>query len=180
MFFHNFVTLALMEIKVRPALVEDARAIAAIHVASWRTTYRDILDEATLSQLSVERRTAGWRSSLTEYAEQNVVYVAEDEVGEVVGFVSGGDERDDDPDYSGELYAIYLLAEVQGEGIGRNLATTLLNHLYTLGHSSVLVWVLDANPAKHFYAALGATPVRERIIEIADMDYRELGYGWQL
>jgi ribosomal protein S18 acetylase RimI-like enzyme len=169
-----------MQITVRPAVVEDARAIAAVHVASWRTTYRDILDEVTLSQLSVERRTAGWRASLTEYADQNVVYVAEDETGEVVGFVSGGEERDGDPEYSGELYAIYLLAEIKGYGIGRKLATTLLNHLRTMGHSAILVWVLDENPAKHFYAAMGALPVRERVVEIADADYRELGYGWHL
>ncbi len=169
-----------MQITVRPAFVEDARAIAAVHVASWRTTYRDILDEETLSQLSVERRTAGWRTSLSEYAEKNVVYVAEDEAGEIVGFVSGGEERDGDPEFSGELYAVYLLKEVQGLGIGRKLATTLLNHLYTLGHTAILVWVLEQNPAKHFYAAMGATPVRERSIDISNAEYRELGYGWQM
>lgn len=169
-----------MQITVRPAAVEDARAIAAVHVASWRTTYRDILDEQTLSQLSVERRTVGWRTSLTEYADQNVVYVAEDDAGEVIGFASGGEERDGDPEFTGELYAIYLLAELQGEGIGRKLATTLLNHLYTRGHSAVLVWVLEQNPAAKFYAAMGAALVRERTIDIAGADYRELGYGWQL
>lgn len=169
-----------MQVKIRPALVEDARAIAVVHVASWRTTYRDILDEATLSALSVERRANGWRSSLSEFADQNIVYVAEDEAGEIVGFASGGDERDDDPDFTGELYAIYLLEEVKGLGIGRKLATTLLNHLYTLGHSSILVWVLEKNPAKFFYAAMGAVPVRERTVAISDIDYQELGYGWEL
>ena len=169
-----------MQASVRPAEVEDARAIAAVHVASWRTTYRGIIDDETLSNLSVAQRTRGWVRSLTEQAEHNIVYVAEDDAGEVVGFVSGGSERSEDPVYSGELYAIYLLQEMQGQGIGRTLATTLLNHLQTLGHSHVLVWVLEDNPATHFYASMGATPVRERNITIAGAEYRELGYGWQL
>lgn len=169
-----------MNITVRPAIVEDARAIARVHVASWRTTYRNIIDEETLSSLSVEQRTNRWRRILTEYSAENIVYVATDDADEIVGFASGGALRDEDSEYSGELYAIYLLAEMQGEGIGRRLTTTLLNHLYTLGHTAILVWVLEENPATHFYAATGAIQVRERTISISDIDYRELGYGWQL
>lgn len=168
-----------MQTTIRAAVTEDARAIAAVHVASWRAAYRGIIDEEVLSRLSVEQRAASWRRILTEQVD-HITYVAVDEAGEVIGFANGGGERDDDPFYSGELYAIYLLHEVQGMGIGRSLAQTVLADLHAQGHNTVLVWVLDDNPFKHFYAALGATPVRERNIIISGAEYRELGYGWQL
>ena len=43
-------------VTVREAVPADARAIARVHVDSWRTTYRDIVPDSVLSQLSYEER----------------------------------------------------------------------------------------------------------------------------
>jgi len=163
---------------IREATAADAPAIARVHVESWRTTYRGIVPDDVLANLSVERRARGWAERLGKPGGPEFVYVAEDDTEAVVGFASGGPEREGDRRYTGELYAIYLLADQQGKGIGRQLARIVAERLATMGHDAMLVWVLAANPARHFYAALGGLPVREKAITMGDVSLTEVAYGW--
>lgn len=43
--------------KIRRAKLDDAQGIAKVHVNSWRTTYKDIIPNDFLDNLSVEQRT---------------------------------------------------------------------------------------------------------------------------
>jgi hypothetical protein len=101
-------------VHIRTAQVTDAAAIAAVHVDSWRTTYQGIVPGDFLARLSYEQRESLWRQILTDLNNPCVVYVAEEERATILGFASGGPERTGDPVYTGELYAIYLLAPYQG------------------------------------------------------------------
>src|SRR5262245_54889828 len=114
---------------IRPANVHDAAAIATVHVESWRTTYTGIVPDDVLAGLSYARREHWWQQVFADVTTPSVVYVAADDRGQVVGFVSGGPERSGDPVYTGELYAIYLLAPYQGQGIGRQLVHRLVPRL---------------------------------------------------
>lgn len=107
------------------------------------------------------------------------VYVAENDDGQIIGFVSGGPERSGDAIYKGELYAIYVLAEHQGKGIGRGLARVTCHRLIEQGMTTMLVWVLDTNPWRAFYEALGGKPAREKQETIGDATLTEVGYGWE-
>jgi hypothetical protein len=49
---------------IRLAVIHDARAIAEVHVESWKSTYRGIYPEALLNGLSVEKRESSWRELL--------------------------------------------------------------------------------------------------------------------
>lgn len=49
-----------MLVEIREATVEDANAIATVHVDSWQAAYRGILPEGYLANLSVMRRTEAW------------------------------------------------------------------------------------------------------------------------
>ncbi len=51
---------------VRLATVQDARAIAQVHVESSKSTYRGIVSENLLDRLSVEDRTRFWNETLTK------------------------------------------------------------------------------------------------------------------
>lgn len=53
-------------VELRVATVEDANAVATVHVRSWQSAYRGLIPDAYLDALSVERRTAVWRRILTE------------------------------------------------------------------------------------------------------------------
>ena len=168
-----------MQVTIRAATSTDARAIAAVHVASWRVAYQGIVSEAVLNQLSVRRRSQHWTKLLSEHNVADVVYVAVDEQDEIIGFAHGGQERENDPTFSGELFAIYLLQETQRMGIGRNLALTLLHHLQSQDHAKILIWVLASNPARHFFTAIGAIPTRERTLDIDGVAHTEIGLGWE-
>jgi hypothetical protein len=52
--------------KLRPADIADARAIAKVHVLSWQHAYRGLLPQGFLDGLSVEQRQAMWSSSITQ------------------------------------------------------------------------------------------------------------------
>ena len=78
---------------VRAAVPDDGGAIARVHVASWRTTYRGRLPASVPMHLSVEGREAQWLRQI-EAIERGVavgcVSVAEGGDGRVLGFASGG------------------------------------------------------------------------------------------
>ncbi|MDQ6831916.1 MAG: GNAT family N-acetyltransferase, partial [Chloroflexota bacterium] len=124
---------------IREAAAADAPAIARVHVESWRTTYRGIVSDEVLANLSVERRERSWVERLGKPGGPEFVYVAVNDTEAVIGFASGGPEREGDSVYTGELYAIYLLAGQQGKGIGRRLLRAVAERLAAMGHDAMLV-----------------------------------------
>jgi GNAT superfamily N-acetyltransferase len=164
---------------IREARLEDAAAIARVHVDSWRSTYKGIVPDAHLAALSYERREQVWRDLLSNSNRASFVYVAEDEAGNVVGFACGGPEREGNPDYKGELYAIYLFARSQRRGLGRQLTQAVARRLLKAGISSMLVWVLADNPGRAFYEALGGQYLFEKKITIGEKELVEVAYGWR-
>ena len=146
----------------------DAAGIARVHVDTWRSTYRGIVPEEYLASLSYEKRCEVWRRVLTRTHGSEVVYVAEDRKSQIVGFASGGKERTGDPDFLGELYAIYVREGSQGKGIERQLASGVAARLLLDGMQSMPVWVLAENPTRRFYEDLGGTWLREQNITIGD------------
>ncbi|WP_414584258.1 N-acetyltransferase family protein [Scytonema sp. PCC 10023] len=165
---------------VREARLEDALAIAKVHVDTWRTTYCGIIPDEYLANLSYEKRESSWRQMLSTAAEnQHFIYVAEDGTGQIIAFANGGSERTSDPIYKGELYAIYIQADYQRQGLGRRLTCSVVERLLEIGLHSMLVWVLADNPACRFYEALGGQKVYEKQIECGGVTLKELAYGWK-
>ena len=160
--------------RIREAVLEDAEGIARVHVDSWRTTYKGIVSDTVLQQLSYEQRAENWRRGIGK----NALYVAEDDSGNIVGFATGGKERSGNYDADGELYAIYLLKEVQGQGIGKKLTHLIARNLQDRGFGSMLVWVLDQNPSKQFYESLGGQPIDEALIDIGGEEFKEIAFFW--
>src|SRR5579863_486033 len=114
-----------MTIAIRPARLEDAGAIAHVHVESWRTTYAGIVPDAYLAGLDETLRTRLWHEWLGGGA---LIFVAEID-GSVVGFAHGGANREPVEACDAELYSIYLLREVQKRGIGAALLRSMAGAL---------------------------------------------------
>lgn len=165
--------------KIRPALVSDADGIARMHVESWRSSYKGIISEDYLASISETGRADRWRENLSAQNPKTCIFVAEDTNRHIVGVASGGSQRDPNLDYDGELYAIYLLEMVQGRGLGSRLLYAVKNHLVTNGYKSMLVWVLEDNPSRKFYEALGGKYVSQKTITIGNQELIEFAYGWR-
>lgn len=163
---------------VRRATVDDAEAIERIRVETWRATYRGLLPDGVIDHLqsNVERR----REYLRSASPSTVSFVAE-EGADVVGYAFAGPERTHDPEYPGEVYAIYVLPAAQGKGHGRALIRECAGELTSRGLTSMLIWVLRENRiGRGFYDRLGGRPVREKPLEEfpGAEEHVEVAYGW--
>jgi ribosomal protein S18 acetylase RimI-like enzyme len=174
----NAVTARVLLIRIREAVPEDAGAIARVHVDSWRTTYRGILSDRLLDGLSYEVRERNWHAALTQQPARNFLYVAEEEGETVIGFVAAGKEREGRANYEGEVYAIYILREFCGQGVGRELMQHSAERLLAEGMRSMLLWVAAQNPSRGFYERLGGMPLVEKQITLDGDRLIEMAYGW--
>lgn len=163
---------------IRQATLEDAAGIARVHVDTWRTTYRGIVPEEYLANMSYEESEKRWAGRLSDSEAKTCIYVADDEEGHIVGFVCGGPDRDNDPVYKSELYAIYILEGYHGHGLGRRLTLALVDALLQLGLDSMILWVFAVNPARRFYEALGGQLVKSNKFEINGVPIDEVAYAW--
>lgn len=159
---------------IRLAEVRDAAAISHVHVQSWLTTYKGLVPEEYLASLNEAERVPLWQEWLTRDIS---VFVAEIE-GRIVGFAGGGPIREPFDSYDAELYTIYLLEEAQGRGIGRDLLSAVAKALVRKDYVSMLVWVLEQNPAVCFYERMGAQHLMGKQIEIGRVSLSELALGW--
>lgn len=166
-----------MKMKIREANVTDAEGIARVHVDCWRTTYKDIVPKEFLNKLSYENRTQLWIQNISN--ETNYVFVAERD-GKIVGFTDGGKEKSGEyPGYMADITTLYILEEFQGLGMGRQLLQQVFLKLKENNMTSALVWVLEDNPSKYFYEAMGAKVIEnQKDITIGGKQLNLIGYGW--
>jgi GNAT superfamily N-acetyltransferase len=145
-------------ISIRRATSDDAGAIAAIQVGTWRVAYRGLVPDAHLEKMSVERSTERHREALVTGGLE--VYLAE-ESGEAVGFVGLGACRDEDLDakMTAEIWGIYLRPTAWRKGIGTQLCRFAEDVLRGRGFSTLVIWVFAGNAnARRFYEAMGYRP----------------------
>jgi len=167
-------------VDIRLARPEDAAGIARVHVAAWQTTYRGLIADALIDEVTVEQREAMWSDILTAYTETHPVLVAEDFGIGICGFGNAGPLRGEDVfGYSGEFKTLYLLPAYQRRGIGRMMLRGLAVMLRERGHDAALAWVLASNPACGFFEAMGGVLCAQRAEDEDKGDSpADLAYGW--
>jgi len=144
-------------VTIRDASADDARAIAEVHVGSWRWAYRGQLPDDLLDGLSVDDREAMWAAWFLRPEERGAVVVACTEDGRIVGFANVGPSRDEGASSdTGELRAIYVLQDVQGTGAGRALHDVAMERLRVAAFTRATLWVLETNDlGRRFYERAG-------------------------
>ncbi|HRI18799.1 MAG TPA: GNAT family N-acetyltransferase, partial [Burkholderiaceae bacterium] len=136
------------------ARAQDAPAIAAVHVASWRAAYRGLIVDAYLDGLSADGRERMWRDLIEEGRTSTLVARC---AGRVCGFAAFGASRDADAaSGTAELIALYLDPAHWSRGVGRRLWRAVRQSVVAQGFLVVTLWVLADNwRAIHFYEAAG-------------------------
>jgi len=139
--------------RCRDARLEDAAAIASIHVAAWRAAYNDLMPPAYLAALDVDRARERWEQWLRTACPVVVVEAN----AEVVGFCRYGPSRDSGASPSmGEIVAVNLCPASWRQGLGRELLLVAISRLRAAGFTEATLWVLHGNErARRFYEALG-------------------------
>jgi GNAT superfamily N-acetyltransferase len=138
-----------VSIRIRPAVPEDAEALAHLHVDVWDDAYTGLMPQGILDDRreKVAERVERWRENLTSGAHTTHLAVDGEEL---VGFASAGPGRDNDVDTELELSALYVRAAHWGDGVGYALFAT------AVGERAAYLWVLAGNErAIAFYERQG-------------------------
>lgn len=141
---------------IRPADIDDAHAIATIHVRSWQHAYADILPEDGLDALSIDQRASQWAGWLQDESSPIQTLVAESD-GNVVGFCSWGPSQDEDADQDTVmLYSIYVLPDSTSKGVGSALLEAAEVDMIASGAVCGTLHVLEQNTStREFYERHG-------------------------
>lgn len=144
---------------IRRAGMADSMGIGLAHVRSWQAAYKGLVPQHYLDGLDPVQRVQVWARQLSEGHQVGQAVLVAEADDEVVGFVSVGPSRDDDANGQGEVWAIYLLPDFWGQGVGKALMRAGSESLRGFGFTEATLWVLGTNErARRFYEAVGWAP----------------------
>jgi ribosomal protein S18 acetylase RimI-like enzyme len=163
---------------IREATFKDSDALARVQLGSWRSSYADLLPADYLAHFTYEEQAQDWRDILGAEM-RDLLYVAEIDTGELVGYALARPEASWEGPYTSELVSLHVLPPYKRQGIGRGLISNAAAALHQQGHDSLVLWVMKANPARRFYERLGGRLLGEKNNEIwYDTIVVEVAYGW--
>lgn len=137
--------------QIRRVRLEDAAAVAEVHVRTWQAAYEHVFGAERLAGLDIGARERLARRFATD-ADYDA-FVAEDD-GRIVGFVACG-TAEEEADQR-ELFAIYVLPEAWGTAAAPGLMQAAVEAMRARGAPNAILWVLDDNPrARRFYEREG-------------------------
>ena len=124
---------------------EEIKGKAFVHWSGWHEAYPGLVSADYLEKLTLEKceqKAFQWRDN---------ILVAKD--GErVVGFVGFGSHGEAEPD-TGEVFALYILSDYYGTGLGRLLMDAALEQL---PYPRIVLWMVKGNGrALRFYEKCG-------------------------
>ena len=158
---------------IRPATVADADAIAALHVASWRSAYRGILKDGTLGPTLDGERRAHWRRKLAAMAPADAVLIVEGQ-----GFIAAWAKGD--PGFGAYIDNLHVHPERRSAGLGRRLLGAAMRRVADRGEVRAYLWVFDGNTrAIDFYRRLGGEIVDHGFDEIDGLKIAQSRIAWQ-
>lgn len=132
--------------------------------AIWPFAYGEILSSQQLTyMLSMFYSESALKQQMEE--KQHVFYIAINEVGKNVGFVSY--EINCEPKKT-KIHKIYVLPETQGAGVGKLLFNLVVEKAKENNQKAVFLNVNKYNIAKQFYEKLGFEITKEDVIDIGN------------
>jgi len=124
--------------------------VARVHVRSWQSAYRGLIDQGYLDGLDPEAWASRYTFGRVGLALPTTVVAVEGST--ICGLATTGLCRDVDLPNFGELMAIYVDPGYLRTGIGRLLMSAARERLRAVGVTKALLWVLDGNVrARRFY-----------------------------
>ena len=148
-----------MDITIKPMETsEEIEMKSRVHWQTWREAYDEILPAEFQEQMTLDK----CRFYSQKYPENTLI--ASDDA-KVVGFVSYGDFQDS-ATIAGEIFALYVLKDYYGKGVGQQLMQAAFAALDA--YQEIVVWVLEDNKrAIAFYEKMGFVfDGQEKVIDL--------------
>lgn len=150
--------MGVTSVTIRPAVDADKPAIAGLLLASWQDAYAGILPEALIHDVAPVEIPKYWAG--IDLSPEDVVLVAEDGTGTIVGFISVWCRKAgyDEP----FIESLHMAPDHRSGGIGRRLLSAGAEALIARGHRSACLLVFQGNrQAVRFYDRLGGARLPE-------------------
>ncbi len=137
---------------LRAATRDDAPALAALLVRTWRARYPGLVAPDVLDGLD-EAGFARWFAEVLSPGTGHAAIVSSAGAA-VTGFIHLGADEDDPA--RGHVFSFYVAPSHSGRGTGRALLEGALSELTARGHRVVTLWVFKANaPTVRLYERAG-------------------------
>lgn len=166
-----------MLVSYREASIHDCPAVAKVQVRSWRESFAGIVPQTVTDRITVDVRTRAFEQRFQ--SDSYKMFVAEVAEHGIVGFADCGDPRLQIETFESELYAIFLLPEFQGAGVGRELFSRCLRTVADRGKSSMYLQAFEFSPYRPFYDKLAGRVAGKRPIEIEGTTFNSVVYVWE-
>ncbi len=158
---------------------KDIPSIVDIQIEGWRSAYKGIVDDEYLNSMNreerIERRKKNYKENSIIVAELNH---------EVVGFCWYAANNKFSPnmhDIDCEITALYVKPDLKYNGIGTKLFKYVIDEFKNKNKTKMIIWCLkDNEPSKKFYTKMGGKIVKEKIMEIGDKNYLEVGFEYNI
>ena len=148
--------LTALKIEQLPIVIDLTKKI-------WPVAYGEILSKAQLDYMIDKFYN---ETALRELIQKgHVFYLAQDDNGKDVGFVSY--EINSEPNKT-KIHKIYVLPETQGTGLGRQFFELVKEKAIENQQNAIFLNVNKYNNAIHFYTKLGFTKVKDEVIDIGN------------
>jgi ribosomal protein S18 acetylase RimI-like enzyme len=135
-------------IEMRRATTDDARAIGGVFDAAVRAGWTYLGELVQKPMFAPE----DWDRLVADHAPPNVLLVATDQAGRVVGYTAAHPE-------DGEMFLLFVLPAYAGRGIGRTLMSAAHDALRAAGCQQAYLFTHEQNErALALYASAGYRP----------------------
>ena len=160
--------------KVEKAQIEDARNIVEINIEEWKNTYKDILPDKFLENLSEKKEESieKCKNKINEYIVCKIN-------NQVVGFLRFGKNKKGYNDNYAEIYALYIDKDYRRKGIGKALINFAFENLKS-NYKYVLISTLVQNNANLFYKKIGGKLIDKVNFSLENNEYEENLYEYEL
>lgn len=163
---------------IEEAKITDLKDCAKISVSAWQKTYKNIIDNEYLNNLSIETR---YQKFLDNY--NNIPFIVAKINNVVVGFCryTHNATCPKFPEIDSELTVLYVNPEIQNKGVGTALFNYVKKELKKQGKKYMLINCLKGNTiGKNFYQKMHGTVIGINKIEIDNKFYEELAFKFKL
>lgn len=170
----------MKNIKIRNATLEDIELVAKLHVDSWHETYAEIISQDYLDNMknNLPKRIERMKN---EFHLRNMIVITLND--EIVGFSEFvfSNEFSKDLDIDCELCGLYKKNGYKHLGLGSIVFEYVTNLFKDKNKKKMGLWCVKENkPAISFYRKKGGVFTIEKKFTIADREYSEVAFLYDL
>ena len=149
---------------IRKSNKDDCYKLAHLVTIVWNETYKGIVSNEFLNNLYLNEKERATNSYKNFNELENHQYILEVD-NKVVGFINVGLPDETEYENCGEIHALYIMKEYQGNGFSKLLINAGIKELKRLRCNKMVIGCLVGNPSNKFYEHIGGKLIKQRVFK---------------